>query len=67
LCPIFKIGDKAFRVYVKRRKYLRQTKLDAIHDILASGKFYAQKAIELMLINPKISGDMEPQKYLLEA
>lgn len=38
-------------------------KLEAIHDILTSGKSYAQKAIELMLTDPKIIGDwMEKYK-----
>ena len=32
-------------------------KLEAIHDILTTGKSYAQKAIELMLTGPKIIGD----------
>ncbi|NLE04121.1 MAG: transposase [Crenarchaeota archaeon] len=52
-----KWGDKAFKVDVKRREYPRQKKLEAIHDILTSGKSYAQKAIELMLTDPKIIGD----------
>jgi transposase-like protein len=32
-------------------------KLEAIHDILNNNKSYAQKAIELMLTDPKIIGD----------
>lgn len=52
-----KWGDKAFKVDVKRREYPRQKKLEAIHDILTNGKSYAQKAIELMLTDPKIIGD----------
>ena len=32
-------------------------KLEAIHDILTNKKSYAQKALELMLTDPKIVGD----------
>lgn len=57
-CALYlKWGDKAFKVDVKRREYPRQKKLEAIHDILTNGKSYAQKAIELMLTDPKIIGD----------
>ena len=49
-------GDEAF-TKPKRREYTRQMKLEAIHDILTTGKSYAQKAIELMLTDPKIIGD----------
>lgn len=38
-------------------------KLEASYDILTSGKSYAQKAIKLMLTDPKIIGDwMEKYK-----
>ena len=50
-------GDKAFKVDVKRRKYSRQMKLEAIQDVITNKKSYAQKAIELMLTDPKIIGD----------
>jgi len=57
-CALYlKWGDKAFKVDVKRREYPRQMKLEAIHDILNNNKSYAQKAIELMLTDPKIIGD----------
>ena len=49
-------GDEVF-TKPKRREYTRQMKLEAIHDILTTGKSYAQKAIELMLTDPKIIGD----------
>lgn len=56
-------GDKAFKVDVERRKYLREMKLEAIRDILTNNKSYNQKAIELMLTDPKIVGDwMEKYK-----
>jgi len=41
----------------ERREYPRQMKLDAIHDILTNHISHAQKAIELMLTDPKIVGD----------
>ena len=57
-CALYlKWGDKAFKVDVKMREYTRQMKLETIHDIMTSGKSYAQKAIELMLSDPKIIGD----------
>lgn len=57
-CALYrKWGDKAFKVDGKRREYPRQMKLEAIHDIVNNGKSYAQKAIELMLTDPKIIGD----------
>ena len=56
-CALYrKWGDEAF-TKPKRREYTRQMKLEAIHDILTTGKSYAQKAIELMLTDPKIIGD----------
>ena len=57
-CSLYrKWGDKAFKVDVKRRKYSRQMKLEAIHDIIANKKSYYQKSIELMLTDPKIISD----------
>jgi transposase-like protein len=56
-CALYrKWGEEAF-TKPKRREYTRQMKLEAIHDILTNGKSYAQKAIELMLTDPKIIGD----------
>lgn len=57
-CDLYlRCGEKAFKIDAKRGDYPRQMKLEAIHDILANGKSYAQKAIELMLTDPKIIGD----------
>ena len=56
-CALYrKWGEEAF-TKPKRRDYTRQMKLEAIHDVLTNGKSYAQKAIELMLTDPKIIGD----------
>ena len=56
-CALYrKWGEVAF-TKPKRREYTRQMKLEAIHDIINNGKSYAQKAIELMLTDPKIIGD----------
>lgn len=57
-CALYlKWGDKAFKVDLKRREYTREIKLEAIYDILTNGKSYSQKAIELMLTDPKIICD----------
>ena len=57
-CALYqKWGDKAFKTDGVRHKYSREMKLEAIHDIKTTGKSYAQKAIELMLSDPKIIGD----------
>lgn len=52
-----KWGDKAFKIDAQRRSYLREMKLEAIHDVLTNKKSYYKKAIELMLTDPKIVGD----------
>ncbi|MCH5171719.1 MAG: transposase [Erysipelotrichales bacterium] len=58
LCSLYrKWGERAFKVDVIRRKYSRQMKLEAIHDIIKNKKSYYQKAIELMLTDPKNIGD----------
>lgn len=57
-CALYqKWGEKAFKVNAKRRDYTREMKLNAIHDILLTGKSYNQKAIELMLTDAKIVSD----------
>lgn len=40
-----------------RRRYSREMKLEAIKDIITNHVSYSQKAIELMLTDPKIVGD----------
>lgn len=56
-CALYrKWGEKAFQKE-ERRSYTRQMKLEAIHDVLTNGVSYAQKAMELMLTDPKIIGD----------
>ena len=56
-CALYrKWGDEPFAKPAKR-KYTREMKLEAIHDILTNKKTYAQKALELMLTNPNIVGD----------
>ena len=56
-CALYRQWGEVAFTKPKRREYTRQMKLEAIHDILTNGKSYNQKAIELMLTEPKIVGD----------
>lgn len=62
-CALYrKWGEKAFKVGTKPREYTRETKLNAIHDVLSNGKSINQKSIELMITDPKVVADWI-QKY----
>lgn len=52
-----KWGEKAFKVSGERRIFTRETKLQAIKDVLNNGVSLRQKGIELMLTDPTIVRD----------
>ena len=57
-CRLYSVwGDKAFKEGNEKRKYSREMKLDAIHDVINNHKSFRDKAIELMLTNPNIVWD----------
>lgn len=57
-CRLYSVwGDKAIKKSNEKRKYSREMKLDAIHDVISNHKSFRDKAIELMLTNPNIVWD----------
>jgi transposase-like protein len=58
-------GSKAFKEDNQRRKYARETKLRAIHDMEMNNKTYRDIGIELMMTNANIVRDWY-QKYKSE-
>ena len=50
-------GDKAFKTNNQRQVYTRETKLKCIEDIITGKCSYREKAIELMITNPRIVCD----------
>lgn len=55
-------GPKAFKEGYQRRTYTRETKLQAIHEIMRKQKSYRDIGIELMMTNANIVRDWL-QKY----
>lgn len=58
-------GSKAFKDDYQRRKYTREIKLQAIHEIVTKQKSYRDIGIELMMTNANIVRDWL-QKYTNE-
>ena len=58
LCALYRRwGEVAFQSDIQRKTYSRETKLNAIHDVLVMKKSQNSIALDLMLTNPKVLSD----------